>query len=576
MTANLKWLSMGARCAALLVATGGVSRVLAAAAPGPEGPIVQLPPMLVAGSSNVRSWLYVQTADREYLSRCPAGFTRDFVEAQQRVQQTLRAFVPERFLLKTDVPAVTLIIGKDLKQAGDDLVAQELRRNFDPAARIMPSMAGNRRPPAEPQVQFLSDLRLDDRDMTALFAYLDQREFDGERLRTTPEAVRVLLERRTPMLSPWLVEGIVSIYRQSRFTSDAFIVPAFSWLSEEESGALAGNAERPRVLLPMNELFAPDALRDEDGNELRKQTWRAQGALFFRWALDPANQPARAAFWKLAERAGSERVTEEVFEACFGFGFSDMRDRLSDYLPQAMKASFRLAIGKLPPLPKVETRPATPGEVARLRGEWERIEIGYVKGTHPEFAARYADQARRTLRRAIDEGESDPRMRAVLGLCEVDAGNDAAARPWLESAIDAQVVRPRAYFEYARLRFAELTRDRPARELTAAELAPVVRPLRLASVQAPPLPEAFALLADAWLRCKEAPPDGDFALLAKGANLFSWQPALNYRIALLQVRHGHRAEAAVSVANGLACATDEPTRARFAQLQTMLSAQRKP
>jgi len=576
MRANLKWLTIGAHCAALWVATGAAPRAFAAAAPVPEGPIVQLPPMLVTGSSNMRPWLYVQTADREYLSRCPAGFTRDFVEAQQRVQQVLRAFVPEQFLLKTDVPAVTLIVGKDLKQAGDDLVAQELRRSFDPAARIVPSMVGGRRPPAEPQVQFLSDLRLDDRDMTALFAYLDQREFDGERLRTTPEAVRVLLERRTPMLPPWLVEGIVAIYRQSRFTNDAFIVPAFSWLSEEESGALAGNAERPRVLLPMSELFAPDALRDEDGNELRKLTWRAQGALFFRWALDPANQPARAAFWKFAERAGSERVTEEVFEACFGFGLSDMRDRLSDYLPQAVKVSFRLPIGKLPPLPKIETRPATPAEVARLLGEWERIEIGYVKGTHPEFAVRYADQARRTLRRAIDEGEKDPRIPAVLGLCEVDADNDAAALPWLEAAMDARVVRPRVYFEIARLRFAELTRDQPARELSAAQLTPVVVPLRLASVQAPPLPEAFALLADAWLRCKEAPPDGDFALLAKGANLFSWRPALNYRIALLQVRHGHRTEAAASVANGLAIANDEPTRTRFAQLQSLLSTPRKP
>ena len=38
---------------------------------------------------------------------------------------------------------------------------------------------------------------------------------------------------------------------------------------------------------------------------------------------------------------------------------------------------------------------------------------------------KYLEQARRTLKRGYDRDERDPRLLAVLGLCEIDAGNDA-------------------------------------------------------------------------------------------------------------------------------------------------------
>jgi len=44
---------------------------------------------------------------------------------------------------------------------------------------------------------------------------------------------------------------------------------------------------------------------------------------------------------------------------------------------------------------------------------------------------------------------------AVMGLCECDAGNDSGARELLASAVQAQVIRPRAYYELTRIRYAE-------------------------------------------------------------------------------------------------------------------------
>ena len=47
-----------------------------------------------------------------------------------------------------------------------------------------------------------------------------------------------------------------------------------------------------------------------------------------------------------------------------------------------------------------------------------------LNANSPELAPKYLEQARRTLRRAYDRGERDPRLLAVLGLCECDAGNE--------------------------------------------------------------------------------------------------------------------------------------------------------
>lgn len=107
---------------------------------------------------------------------------------------------------------------------------------------------------------------------------------------------------------------------------------------------------------------------------------------------------------------------------------------------------------KLPPL---ALRLATDGEIARIKGDWERLEINYVRQRYPDLATKYIEQARRTLLRAYDRNDRDPRLLAVLGLCEVDAGNDAGARDYLETAARLEIVRPRVWLELARLRLAD-------------------------------------------------------------------------------------------------------------------------
>ena len=158
-----------------------------------------------------------------------------------------------------------------------------------------------------------------------------------------------------------------------------------------------------------------------------------------RWALqDPARQWA---FWRFATRVTLEPFSEKLWQECFGASSADVRDDLSDYLPTAISKPVFISSEKLPKLPAFELRAATPGEIARVKGEWERAEIGYVRQRHPEFVERYVEQARRTLVRAYDSGEREPRLLATLGLCQVDANDDVGALSALEAAAGARVVR---------------------------------------------------------------------------------------------------------------------------------------
>lgn len=522
-----------------------------------SGPTIELPPMIVA--ENTATWLYVRVGSDEYLSRCSATTTVDFILARERLLQRLRTMVPTNFL--SDLPSITLLSDQAQNPKVDDQVAREILR----APKEL------RVPPAR-WVRFLPNLGIDGRDFSALFTFLGEQTLHDTKLVVTNGYLRFRLERRTPMLPPWLVEGILANHARLSLAEDSLTLKPMTWLSAGESRALPRDPLRPRALLPAAEMFAPNALQGEGNQHPRRaQTLRLQVELFVRWALDPRNQ-VREAFWKFAARSGEERVTEELFTQCFGFGFSDLRDQLNDYLPIALKAPLEL--GNAPEQRVMMNRPspASRRDNLRIRGEWERLEIAYVQRSHPNVAGQYIEQARRTLRRAYDEGDRDPRLLSDLGLCEIDAGNAKAGIPLLEQAIAAGVTRPRAYFEVARFRFAQLLRDQPAERIfSAGDVAPVLEPLRQALTLTPPLPEIFGLLADVSVRYREPIPPGDATALLEGARCFGKNPPIAYRVAFALARAGRRLEAIALLKDAADYEVNPVERARFTELQTALS-----
>ncbi len=540
---------------------------------------VELPPMIIAESSKAPPWLYVAVGDTEYLSRCSASTTSAFVTAQLEIRRMLRVFVPADLFATSAVPSVSILVPLETGRASGDAVSREMLRmeqktvrevkNENPRQRKRPSPGGFR---------FLPNLRLDDRDMLAVFTFLNEREFRRENLIAAPDYVYARLAGRTPTLPAWLIEGISRLYPQASFRVDPITMRPVQWLSPDDTAGLLRDPESRRVMIPVNELFAPGALvTPENQHPTRVAAWQLQAALFVRWALDPAHAPAAESLWKLARRISQAPITESSFTECFGFGYADLQVRLSDYLPVAVKQPARIVPGKLPPLPRFELKPATSAQIARLRGEWERLEIPLVRRQHPEYLAHYIEQARTTLRRAVGRGERDPRLFAALGLCELDAGDARAARPYLEQAAADRVIRPRVYFELARLRWLELGRGGPETAgFTVAELQPILEPLRVAAAQSPALPEVYMLMADAWLRCRERVPSSDLPALLAATPLFRRIPGVAIRVALVQVREGRRAEAWQLLGVSAEFATEPNVRTQYQELLAALQPPAKP
>jgi hypothetical protein len=531
---------------------------------------IELPPMIISETSKAPPWLYVSVGDTEYLSRCTTATTHAFVTSQLEIQRMLQVFVPADLLATSAVSSVSIVVPFDPATASGDAVSREMLRQEKQSAQAANKQNPGKRKgqPMPERFRFLPNLRLDDRDMRAVFTYINERDFRRENLVAAPEFVHARLVARTPNLPAWLVEGISRLYPEGSFRIDPITLRPVQWLSAADTAGLVRDPESRRVMIPVSELFVADALSTPDNQHpTRVAVWRAQAALFVRWALDPAHAPAAESLWAFARQTSQEPVTEATFVACFGFGYADLQDRLSDYLPVAVKQPTRILPGKLAPLPRFEIKPATPAQIARLRGEWERLEIPFVRRQHPEFLERYIEQARTTLRRAVGRGDRDPHLFAALGLCELDAGDPTAARPYLEQAAAENVVRPRLYYEIARLRWLDLSRDVPeGTGFTAAELEPILTPLRIAASQSPALPEVYMLMADVWLRCRERVRASDLPTLVAATPLFRRIPGVSYRVALLHVREGQRAEAAELLTIGIEFATEPAIRAQLQQL----------
>lgn len=527
------------------------------------GPAIELPPMMVEESVSSAPWLHVSVGGAEFLSRCSHGTTHQFVEAWVAKMQLVRVLVPAEFLERSDLPTIIVLYSQDLEQT----LSAEIQRELQGVERRAGEANRGER------VNIAPNMRLSDRDMHASIVYLDEAQFNAAGLSIAPSHVRYLLRGRVPELPAWLADGIERFWHSTDVVMDPITVRPLVWQNQAESDALAGDPMRPRAVLPGSELFAPEPARAlENRHPRRAASRRATQELFLRWAITTGGA-TRDALWKFAAQAAEGPVTEELFEQHFGFGFSDLRDRLSDYLPKAVSETKWISPAGAPPLPRIDVQRATPNQVARVRGEWERLAIGHVQRRLPEVREPYIAQARRTLRRAYDAGDRDPRLLATMGLCEIDAGHPEKARAFLEPATASGVVRPRAYFELARLRFEELRRSAtPAKRFSFTELAPVIQPLQRAAQQSPALPEAFALLAEAWAASETPPSAAEFAELAKGARFFPRRPSVAYPTALALARHGQKREAAAVLDACAGEAADEDIEAGIRSLRAELAA----
>ena len=556
--------------------------VFALAASGPgraaEAPgIVALPPFMVEEATKGPPWRYAQSPDFEILSRCDDTTTREVTAAYHRLHRLLALVLPESLQLKQAVPKTIIYYNEEMRPAASQEIISQMMRGANRTPPTIDDIAGvgsrGFRGGASSQTRytFLPNMRLWDKDAMAIFAIVRSGELDAEGMFLTPDYVTYLVKNRSPALPAWFVAGLVSLYPQMKFRGETITLEPAQWISFAETDQVKLDPKKARPLLPLAAFLRGDSSANQQTHEENLRVWISQAELLIRWGLDGRGSPHREGFFKFIERSTVGGPTEALLQECLGVDFATLGEQLGAYLTTAVRKDLLMRPAAAIKLPPLALRNATDGEIARIKGDWERLEIDYVRRRYPDLAAKYVEQARRTLLRAYDRNDRDPRLLAILGLCEIDAGNEAGARHYLESATQMGVVRPRAWLELARLRLAErLAAPASEGKLSAGQAAEVLAPLFTAKSQAPPLPEVYELIAEVWAHCVIAPTRGHLAVLGEGVNLFPRRSTLVLRTAALFLRHGYQADAAAFIELGLRTASDDSERARFSELQARL------
>jgi hypothetical protein len=422
---------------------------------------------------------------------------------------------------------------------------------------------------------FLPNLRLWDRDGMAVFMIVRQDDFDASRLSLTHDYVSFLLKSRVPSLPPWFVHGFLALHRDISYAGDRLTAGPLEWISDAHTDALKRDPKKAPPVRPLEDfLLLKLAPREATADYSPIAGWQAQAALFVRWGLEANDGVHRPAFWSFAERSVIEGVSEALFQECFGFDFAAAHAQLTAYLPQAVRRKVQFRPAKMVKLPPLVLRNASDGQIARIKGDWERLEVPFVKGISPDLASKYLEQARRTLKRGYDRDDRDPRLLAVLGLCEADAGNDVAAREYLEAGSAIGAMRPRAQYELARLRLAGFRTKPEGRggRLNVTQTAQVLQPLFAARAELPPLPEVYEMIAAAWAASDATPTRRHLAVLDEGVRLFPRRSDLVLASAELNLRHGYREEAATLTDIAVRITDTDAGRARLAALRQQLEA----
>jgi hypothetical protein len=539
---------------------------------------VALPPFIVEEPTRGPPWRYAEIAGYEILSRCNDGVTRRVVEAHFQLHQLLAEILPPSLQVTMSVPRAFILYDEELQPAASKEVISRMLRTAPELPPqdfpMAPGRGGFRAPASRPRYSFLPNLRLWDRDSMAVFMIVRRDDFNAGQLSLTHDYVTFLVRSRVPQLPLWFVHGFLSLHQEMRYEGRRLTLDPLQWISEEHTDQLKKDPKSAPPMLPLEDFLSHRLEpRDPAATHDPVRTWQSQAALFVRWGLDANGGALRARFLKFVEQSAVHGAGAATFLECFGFELAEAEAQLSAYLPRAVRRTIHFRPAKPARLPPLPLRNASDGQIARIKGDWERLEVPYVKAISPELAPKYLEQARRTLKRAYDRGERDPRLLAIMGLCEGDAGNDPGARAYLEAATRIGPIRPRANFELARLRFAEFSAN-PAGSsggFSVSQAADVLRPLFAARAEPPPLPEVYQLIADVWSRTDTTPTRGHLAVIDEGVRLFPRQTELVVRGAELNLRHGFLQHAAAFIDLGLRIADSDETRARITALQQQLA-----
>lgn len=546
---------------------------LASAAPIFGPPLEVEMPALIPGQPT--GWLWASCEGVEVLALAPEDATRTYVQniAQQRA--TLDAILPRDLRITWDRPILVVLYGVDNPRPMPAPFVGLLSKIYTDRerARALENREGK---PLEVRVEprIMTGAWVPDADTVCIFNVLQQKVKAAE-LSNLPAPIYIsyLLQSRTPPLPAWFMEGLSVFFGGATVTGAGLDAAPFTWVSPAQTQLMVKDKSMPAEFLPMAEVFAYINKGTQPTDERRRLLVRSQGALLVRWAIEGRAPGGPETLWKFTRGLRPGVDHEAWFAECFGMSTTAAVEALRAYLPGAIRKPMRVRLARDTRPPAIEIRTATPSEVARIRGEWERLSGRLVATTQPELRYYYEETARRTLATGPDDATADPELLASRGLMAVELGDDAAALPLLEAACATPKPRARAVVELARIRLAQAKAAlEPEAKLDASAVAAIVDPLRTVLDANPPMARAFQVLAETFAAGSEAPAAADLALLTRGAQTIPGDASMIIAIARLMVDLGLRDEARGVIELGLAHVTDDASRRRLFAIRSAVRA----
>lgn len=534
---------------------------------------VELPPLIVSEGRGARPWRFASSEGIEVLARCDDDIIVDTLRRLHDLTEITRVLIPDEQQYHTTQPQTVILV----EAADAPGLSRALVEQFTtPEGKTRPPEATTPAPPLpdpppgtnsliprlRPEIRMMPNLELSDVDAETVFALVNPTNFESERMGFTPQHMRLVVERRVPPLPRWFLEGYRRLTASLEFTRGSMRLPPLVWQDATVSRRLREDPDAVRELLPATEFFT----LARRGSEAELERWTPQAELFVRWCLE--TEERRRALWRFLAMRSVE--SEERLRTCFGIGYADWRDRLSDYLPRATDETLEFGPVRLSKAPKIAVRNATPAEIGRLKGEWDRLVAGFVQRRYPDYAGRYQAMAQDTLDRARTAAPNDPHVLTEIGLLAIDSGDLGKGRSYLEAAYATGVrLRPRAIVELASFRAMDVD-DANGAGLSLGQVMMIRQLLQEAEAQQPPLAVTYALRAKLITAREERAPLDELRKIQEGFERFPQHPALLYYGSLVAASYISIDRSLQLVETGAASAPTPQLRARFEDLKARL------
>jgi hypothetical protein len=510
----------------LILASSGTRDAFAA-----DGEVTMLEPVFVEASTG-DPWNYFTVPGFEVISHCSDSFNETYARALEKATAARLAVLPAEFWGDMPTPMKIILYNREPKR----------REGFNSGSPIdLNWVSGDGAAVGSGYVEHTYPVTVGDGD-----TYIDCGNYWSVQTYSDDFCVDpdsdIRLQNRVPKLPAWFeagMEGRFGLYPnriiQSSAFSDTVILPSAFWVSSAETIAIQNEAaKKPRKgqPLPFHEFLPLGELLHGGPPGNKRNLWDSEASLLVRWGLYRSGN--RQGFLDFVRHAAREPATEALFQGYLGVSYGEAQKRLLEYLPTAVSDPIRVPISA-PPHRELNIREARSVDVARIIGDWGRLEGRSVGMGNIDYQRECLDQADRLFERIRVRKNSDPLFLAAFGLYQDQIGDSVQAREALEAATGAGVIRPRAYVALAQIRLDDAlpSVQQGIGDLDRVEFNAIVALLTTARVQMPSMLATYDVLARVLEHAPERPTPEDLRPLEAALELFPQNSALAYKVANL-------------------------------------------